>query len=48
VARLAAEEQGCCAFFDFSLHLNPSALVLDVRAPAAAADLVVSLFGAQA
>jgi DNA-binding transcriptional MerR regulator len=47
VARLAAEEQGCCAFFDFSLHLNPSALVLDVRAPAAAADLVVSLFGAQ-
>jgi DNA-binding transcriptional MerR regulator len=47
VAKLAAEEQGCCAFFDFTLHLNPTALVLDVRAPAAAADLLTGLFGAQ-
>jgi len=48
LAGLAAAEQGCCAFFDFTLHLSPTALTLDVRAPAAAADLLAELFGAPA
>ncbi|AVZ72885.1 heavy metal-responsive transcriptional regulator [Streptomyces lunaelactis] len=46
VARLAAAEQDCCAFFDFTLHLTPTALVLTVRAPEAADALVAELFGA--
>jgi hypothetical protein len=33
VAAVAAAEQGCCAFFDFTLHLTPTALELTVRAP---------------
>lgn len=33
LAALAAAEQGCCAFFDFTLHLTPDALQLNVRAP---------------
>ncbi|HEX5402514.1 MAG TPA: MerR family transcriptional regulator [Pseudonocardiaceae bacterium] len=48
VAELAVAEQGCCAFFDFTIRLGTNALVLDVRAPATAADLVASLFGAPA
>lgn len=45
VAVLAAAEQGCCAFFDFTLHLSPAALELTVRAPEAAAPLLADLFG---
>lgn len=45
VAALAADEQGCCPFFDFRLHLDGGALHLDVRAPAAGADLLAALFG---
>ncbi|MEV0590350.1 heavy metal-responsive transcriptional regulator [Nonomuraea cavernae] len=48
VAALAAAEQGCCAFFDFTLHLSPAALELTVRAPEAAAPLLADLFGVTA
>jgi DNA-binding transcriptional MerR regulator len=46
VAALAAAEQGCCGFFDFTLRLTPAAFHLDVRAPASAAGMVAELFGA--
>ncbi|MFF9141008.1 heavy metal-responsive transcriptional regulator [Streptomyces albogriseolus] len=48
VAALAAAEQGCCAFFDFRLHLTPTALQLEVRAPESAAGMLADLFGATA
>ncbi|MGW4995439.1 heavy metal-responsive transcriptional regulator [Streptomyces mirabilis] len=48
VAALAAAEQGCCAFFDFTLHLTPTALQLEVRAPESAAGMLADLFGANA
>jgi DNA-binding transcriptional MerR regulator len=48
LARLAAAEQDCCPFYEFTLHLTPTALVLDVRAPEAAVDMVADLFGASA
>ncbi|MFC4951005.1 MerR family transcriptional regulator [Pseudonocardia sp. GCM10023141] len=48
VAALAAAEQDCCAFFDFTLHLTPTALELTVRAPDAAEPLLADLFGANA
>ncbi|MET7912508.1 heavy metal-responsive transcriptional regulator [Streptomyces avermitilis] len=48
VAALAAAEQGCCAFFDFTLHLTPAAIELSVRAPESAAGMMTDLFGATA
>lgn len=48
VAGLAAAEQKCCAFFDFTLHLTASTLELTVRAPEAAGPLMAELFGAPA
>ncbi|KUO16216.1 heavy metal-responsive transcriptional regulator [Streptomyces dysideae] len=45
VAALAAAEQSCCAFFDFTLRLAPDALQLDVRAPQSAAGMLADLFG---
>ncbi|ALV33184.1 heavy metal-responsive transcriptional regulator [Streptomyces sp. CdTB01] len=48
VAALAAAEQGCCSFFDFTLHLSPAALELTVRAPEAATPLLADLFGVTA
>ncbi|ONI49980.1 MULTISPECIES: heavy metal-responsive transcriptional regulator [unclassified Streptomyces] len=48
IAALAAVEQGCCAFFDFTLHLTPAALHLDVRAPESAAGMLADLFGVPA
>ncbi|OUS97718.1 MerR family transcriptional regulator [Rhodococcus sp. NCIMB 12038] len=45
VARLAAAEQSCCAFFDFTMQLAPDRLTVTVRAPAAAGDLLSELFG---
>lgn len=48
IAALSAAEQGCCAFFDFTLHLTPSELVLTVRAPEAAGSLLTDLFGVTA
>ena len=44
VARLAASEQKCCAFFDFTMHLTGAALVLTVRAPDAVDALMADLF----
>ena len=46
IATLAAAEQRCCSFFDFSLHVAPAALVLTVRAPQSAQGLLTDLFGA--
>lgn len=45
VTELALAEQECCAFYDFTLHLGPGALVLTVRAPEAGARLLADLFG---
>lgn len=46
IAALAAAEQECCAFFDFTLHLTPQALELTVRVPETAAGMLAELFGA--
>ena len=46
VARLSVEEQRCCAFFDFRLHLDGPRLHLEVRAPEAGAELLMELFAA--
>ncbi|MCF3132209.1 heavy metal-responsive transcriptional regulator [Streptomyces olivochromogenes] len=48
LATLAAAEQCCCAFFDFTLHLTPTALQLEVRAPEPAAGMLADLFGVTA
>ncbi|MFJ3723040.1 hypothetical protein ACIPYQ_10775 [Streptomyces sp. NPDC090045] len=48
IAALAAAEQRCCSFFDFTLHLTPAALELTVRAPEAGAPLLADLFGVTA
>lgn len=44
VADLAAAEQACCPFLDFHLHLDGPNLHLEVRAPAAGAETLASLF----
>jgi len=46
VAGLAVDEQKCCAFFDFRLHLVGPSLHLEVRAPEAGTELLMGLFGA--
>ncbi|MFC9891919.1 heavy metal-responsive transcriptional regulator [Streptomyces pilosus] len=48
LASLAASEQDCCAFFDFTLNLAPARLTLTVRAPEAAGALLADLLGATA
>ncbi|MFB6712754.1 hypothetical protein ACFCZY_05175 [Streptomyces sp. NPDC056237] len=48
LAALAAAEQDCCAFFDFTLHLTTDTLRLSVRAPESAAGMLADLFGAPA
>jgi DNA-binding transcriptional MerR regulator len=48
IATLAAAEQQCCAFFDFTLRLSDGNLSLAVRAPAEAAPLLADVFGADA
>ncbi|MEV4442993.1 MerR family transcriptional regulator [Streptomyces sp. NPDC049577] len=45
VARLAVDEQRCCPFFDFRLHVDGELLRLEVRAPAEGAELLAGLFG---
>lgn len=45
IAELAADEQRCCPFFDFRLHLDGPELGLEVRAPEGATRLLVDLFG---
>jgi hypothetical protein len=44
VADLAAREQGCCAFFTFTLHIAADGTTLEVTAPADALELVRALF----
>ncbi|GAA4091598.1 MerR family transcriptional regulator [Actinomadura miaoliensis] len=44
VAALAADEQRCCPFFDFRLHLDGPVVRLEARAPADAAGLLAALF----
>jgi hypothetical protein len=48
LAAVATAEQGCCAFFDFTLHLTPDAIHLNVRAPESAAQMLADLWGAPA
>jgi DNA-binding transcriptional MerR regulator len=48
LAALAAAEQDCCAFFDFTLRMTPNALDLTIRAPREALPLLADLFGAPA
>jgi DNA-binding transcriptional MerR regulator len=45
LARLAAAEQACCTFFDFTLTLTGSGIRFEVRAPSEAQDVLLALFG---
>lgn len=45
VAELAAAEQQCCGFFDFTLRLADGELHLEVRAPTEAGHLLTEMFG---
>jgi DNA-binding transcriptional MerR regulator len=45
VARLAAAEQACCPFFEFTIAVHHTGTVLEVRAPADAAVLVDAVLG---
>lgn len=45
VAELAAAEQECCPFFEFTLLLAAGELRFEVHAPEAAAPLLADLFG---
>jgi DNA-binding transcriptional MerR regulator len=45
IARLAAAEQGCCAFFSFAITVDARGTALEVRAPEGAAEVVSALFG---
>lgn len=44
IARLAAAEQQCCPFFDFTVELSTAGIVLRARAPEPAQDLIAALF----
>jgi MerR family copper efflux transcriptional regulator len=46
LARLVAAEQGCCAFFSFSLTFDGRGVGLEVAAPAGAERTLEALFGA--
>ena len=48
LALLMRAEQGCCSFFAFSLTVDRSGIVLEVRAPAEAQVMMDGLFGAAA
>lgn len=45
IATLAAAEQDCCAFLDFTLHLTATALELTVLGPEGTEPLLTDLFG---
>jgi MerR family copper efflux transcriptional regulator len=45
LVRLIGAEQHCCAFFQFALTVDADGVVLEVRAPELAADIVTHLFG---
>jgi MerR family transcriptional regulator, copper efflux regulator len=46
IARLAAAEQGCCAFFTFALVVDRRGVALEVHAPADGLPVLTALFGA--
>lgn len=46
VAALAAAEQSCCAFFDFTVRITAGSTVLEVRAPEGGQQIVAALFAA--
>ena len=48
LGRLIGAEQRCCAFFNFALTVDTGGIVLDVRAPELAAEMITDLFGAAA
>jgi hypothetical protein len=48
LGRLIGAEQHCCAFFRFTLTVDADGIVLEVRAPELAADIVTGLFGSAA
>lgn len=45
LARLAAAEQGCCAFFAVAITVDDRGIALEVRAPEDAAGIVTAVFG---
>lgn len=45
LVRLAAAEQACCAFFDFTLTVTGGAVRFEVRAPGEAHEVLAALFG---
>jgi len=48
IVRLAAAEQDCCRFLRFAISIDTRGIALEVRAPAEAAEMVTTLFGAPA
>jgi hypothetical protein len=48
LAKLAAAEQSCCSFFEFSIRIENDHVSMDVVGPDDAADLIVSVFGSAA
>jgi MerR family transcriptional regulator, copper efflux regulator len=48
LGRLIGAEQHCCAFVQFALIVDADGIVLEVRAPEPAADIVTDLFGSAA
>jgi DNA-binding transcriptional MerR regulator len=48
LARLAAAEQHCCAFFAFTMTIDERGLALEVGAPERAAEVVTAMFGTAA
>jgi hypothetical protein len=46
VATLAAAEQSCCAFFEFTVRIAARGTELEVRAPIDAQGLIAALFTA--
>jgi DNA-binding transcriptional MerR regulator len=47
VARLAAAEQACCSFFDFTVRVSGGELRLEVRGPQDAQGIISALFGVE-
>lgn len=45
LAGLVGAEQQCCSFFSFAITVDTRGVALEVRAPAAATEMVASLFG---
>jgi len=45
LARLAAAEQACCTFFDFTVAITHGGVRFEVRAPSEAHDVLLALFG---